>query len=157
MKTYRSIALVLTLVIVSSVAAFAGAPAPTTEKPVPVQEVTPPPPPPPPPPKPVVRPLVISKYNTWGIGLGGNPIIGVVEKDQYGYPHSEYTGPFYGIDWVLGFGMTWYSGSPTADQLSATEDSIRAANPGVANGDVPSLVRRSWATPSAMSVSGPLC
>ena len=40
-----------------------------------------------------------SKHFTAGIGFGGNPMIGFVEKDGFGYPKCEY-----GVTWVLGYG-----------------------------------------------------
>ncbi len=141
MRSVKGLALVLVILFVTSGIAFAGAPAPTTERPIPVEEVAPPPPPPAPT-APIVEPLVITKHNTWGIGLGGNPLVGIVEKDQYGYPHTEYTGPFYGVNCVLGFGMTWYKGQPSAEDLTAAANTAKATNPGISDSDLGAAVRK---------------
>lgn len=141
MKIVKSVLFVLVLLFVFEGAAFAGAPAPITERPIPVEQFTPPPPPPPPP-SAAVKPLVISKHFTWGLGLGGNPIVGIVEKDEYGYSHTEYTAPFYGINWVLGFGVTWYKGQPSPEDISAAVQRIKQSNPAVTDKELPSLVRK---------------
>jgi hypothetical protein len=138
----KKLAMVLTVLFVCQGLAFAGAPAPVMERPVPVEQVTPPPPPPPAPYQEPVRPLIISKYGTWGLGLGGNPMIGVVEKDQYGYPHTEYTGPFYGVNWVFGFGLTTFNGQPTPEQIANAITEIKRADANVADKDIPALVRK---------------
>jgi hypothetical protein len=137
MKLVRAFSLVLVLVFISQVAAFAGAPAPTTERPIPVEQVAPPPPPPPPPPTPKVKPLVISKHFTLGLGLGGNPLIGFVEKDQYNIPRVEY-----GLCTGIGIAMTWFSGLPSAEQINAAAAKVLANNPGVTDKELPSLVRK---------------
>jgi hypothetical protein len=134
-------ALILGILLVASVSAFAGAPAPTTEKPVPVQEVAPTPVAPVAPTPVPVKPLVISKHNTWGLGLGGNPFLGVVEKDQFGYPYSEYTGIGYGVNCVLGFGVTKFSGQPSVEDLNAAANKIKAANPNISDEDLGVKVR----------------
>jgi hypothetical protein len=134
-------ALVLALLLVASFAAYAGAPSPMTERPVPVEEVAPAPVPAAPAAA-AVKPIVISKHDTWGIGLGGNPLVGIVEKDQYGYPYSEYTGMGYGINCVLGFGTTWFSGQPSAADLSRTADKIKAADPRITDEDLGVAVRK---------------
>lgn len=142
MKLVKASGLVLVLVFVFQAAAFAGAPAPTTERPIPVEQVSPPPPPPQAPSAQKVQPLVVSKHFTWGLGLGGNPIIGIVEKDDYGYSYSEYTAPFYGINWALGFGVTWFKGQPSAEDVNAAVAKVKSANPGATAKEIPSLVRK---------------
>lgn len=136
MKIVKSLVLVLVLLFAIEGAAFAGAPAPTTERPVPIERISAPPLPPPPP-TPVVKPLVISKHFTMGLGIGGNPLIGMVEKDQYSYPRTEY-----GLCTGIGFAVTWFSGVPTADQINAAVARIKSGNPGVTDKDLPSLVRK---------------
>jgi hypothetical protein len=136
MKLFRSVAIVFVLMIAIGTVSFAGAPSPTTERPIPVEQVTPPPPPPPPP-APTVKPLVISKHFTLGLGLGGNPLIGFVEKDQYGYPRTEY-----GLCTGIGFAVSWFKGNPSAENISAAENKVRRANPGVDEKQIPSLVRK---------------
>lgn len=77
------------------------------------------------------------KHFTCGIGLGGNPMIGYVEKDGFGYPKCEY-----GFTCVLGFGYTWVSGQPTERQLKDALASISAKKGMLVNEkDLPSLVR----------------
>jgi len=137
MKLVKSVLVVLAVLFVCQISAFAGAPAPTTERPIPVERVAPPPPPPAPPAKAAVNPLVISRHFTLGLGIGGNPLIGFVEKDQYDYPRTEY-----GLCTGIGFAMTWFSGQPTADQINAAVAKIKSGNPGVAEKDIPSLVRK---------------
>lgn len=143
MKLIRISVLILSVVLISSSFAFAGAPAPTSERPYPVdtgkvsQAAAPKAPA-----AGKVSPLVISKHFTWGLGLGGNPILGYVEKDQYGYPRTEYTGPFYGINWVLGFGVTWFKGQPSAEDMNAAAQRIKKADPSVSDQELPSLVRK---------------
>lgn len=63
----------------------------------------------------------VTKHFTCGIGFGGNPLLGFVEKDGFGYPRCEY-----GLTSVLGFGYTWISGQPTEKQLSSALDAIRS-------------------------------
>jgi hypothetical protein len=127
--------LVLVLLMVCSISAFAGAPSPTTERPIPVEQVTPPPPPPAPANE-SVKPLVITNHLTLGLGLGGNPLIGSVAKDEYGYPRTEA-----GLCTGIGFAMTWFKGQPSVEDLRAAEAKVRATNPGIADKDVPSKVR----------------
>ena len=128
--------LVLSLLIIASVSCFAGAPAPTTERPVPVEKVTPPPPPPPAPSTKGGTPLVITRHFTLGLGLGGSPIIGFDDKDNYGYPRDEF-----GLCTGFGFAMTWFKGQPTAEDVNAAEARVKKNNPGIADKDVPSAVR----------------
>ena len=149
MKYVRLLSLILLTVLIYSSFVFAGAPAPTTERPYPVakEKVSQPTakvsqPTAPKAATEKVSPIVISKYFTWGLGLGGNPIIGYVEKDQYGYPRTEYTGPFYGINWVLGFGVTWYKDQPSAEDINAAVQRIKKADPSVSDRELPSLVRK---------------
>jgi len=137
MKLVRAFSLVLVLVFISQVAAFAGAPAPTTERPIPVEQVTPPPTPPSAPAAQKVNPLIVSRHFTLGLGLGGNPLIGFVEKDQYGYPRSEM-----GLCTGIGFAVTWFKGQPSAEDIVAAVGRVKAKNPGVADKDLPSLVRQ---------------
>ncbi len=130
-------ALILGILLIASISAFAGAPAPTTERPVPVEQVTPPPPPPAPAPvKEEVKPLVLTNHFTLGLGWGGNPLIGSVSKDEYGYAYTEA-----GLCTGIGFAMTWFKGQPSVEDLRAAEAKVRASNPGIADKDVPSKVR----------------
>jgi len=79
----------------------------------------------------------INKHLTLGIGLGGNPLIGFVEKDGFGYPKCEY-----GITCVLGYGYTWISGQPTEKQLRSALESIRSKYGAfVEEKKIPSMVR----------------
>jgi len=81
--------------------------------------------------------IKISKHWTVGIGLGGNPLIGIVEKDGFGYPKCEY-----GITCVAGYGYTWVSGQPTEKQLKEALESIRSRYGAfVDEKRIPSLVR----------------
>jgi hypothetical protein len=136
MKSLKFAGLALVLIFVSSSMVFAGAPAPTTEKPVPVEEVTAPPPPPAPV-KETVQPLVISRHLTLGLGIGGNPLIGFSEKDNYGYVYTEA-----GLCTGIGIAMTWFKGQPTAADVYAAEKKVRADNPSALEKDIPSLVRQ---------------
>lgn len=137
MRISRFVIVALALSFVFQVSAFAGAPAPTTERPIPVERVAPPPPPPPPPPAPTVQPVVISKHFTLGLGLGGSPLIGFVDKDNYGIPRDEY-----GLISGIGFGMTWFKDVPTADQINAAVKTVKANNPNISDKDLPSKVRK---------------
>lgn len=144
LKYVRSLSLILLTVLISSSFVFAGAPAPTTERPYPVkteivsQPVAPKAPvAPKTPASEKVSPLIISKHFTWGLGLGGNPLIGFVEKDQYGYPRTEY-----GLCTGIGFAMTWFKGQPSAEEIKAASNKVKANNPGVDDKDIPSLVRK---------------
>ncbi|MFH1709461.1 MAG: hypothetical protein ABH860_00125 [bacterium] len=137
MKFSRCIVSILVLLFISQASAFAGAPAPTTERPIPVERVSAPPTPPSAPAADSVNPLVISKHFTCGIGFGGSPLIGFVEKDPYGYPRTEY-----GLISGIGFGMTWFKGYPSADAINAAVAIVKANNPGVSDKDLPSLVRK---------------
>ena len=77
------------------------------------------------------------KSFTWGIGLGGNPMLGYVEKDGFGYPRCEY-----GITWVMGYGYTWISGQPTENQIKSALDAIRTKKGAfVEEKKIPSMVR----------------
>ncbi len=79
----------------------------------------------------------IEKHFTCGLGLGGNPMFGFVEKDGFGYPQCEY-----GFTWVLGFGYTWVSGQPTERQIKDALEAISVKKGALVNEkDVPSLVR----------------
>ena len=137
MKISRSVLLALSVLFVLQVSAFAGAPAPTTERPIPVEMVEPSPPPPPAPASAAIKPVVISKHFTLGLGLGGSPLIGFVDKDNYGYPRDEY-----GLISGIGFGMTWFKGYPTPEQINAAANTVKANNPGVSDKDLPALVRK---------------
>ena len=117
----KTICFMMLFVFVVSSFAFAGAPKPSRE-PMPVEEVVAPPPPPPAPAKPSAEPIMIKKFSTWGLGLGGNPLFGYVEKDEIAlYPKTEY-----GFTWVLGFGVTWFDGQPSPDKIRAAEQSVMA-------------------------------
>jgi len=137
MKISRSVLLALSVLFVLQVSAFAGAPAPTMERPIPVERVAPPPPPPAAPAQASGMPVVISKHFTLGLGLGGSPLIGFVEKDNYGYPRTEY-----GLISGIGFGMTWFKGFPTPEQINAASKTVKANNPGVSDKELPALVRK---------------
>ena len=140
MKYARLLSLILLTGLIYSSFAFAGAPAPTREKPSPVytERVSQPVAPKAPAPEKVsVSPLVISKHFTWGLGLGGNPLVGFVEKDQYGYPRTEY-----GLCTGIGFAMTWFKGQPSAEDIRAALKRVKTKNPGAADKDIPSLVRK---------------
>lgn len=79
----------------------------------------------------------VKKHLTLGLGFGGNPMIGYVEKDGFGYPKCEY-----GFTWVLGFGYTWVSGQPSETQLKSALDAIRTKyGASVDEKKLPSLVR----------------
>jgi hypothetical protein len=138
MRSSKYIFMALVLVFVCQASAFAGAPAPTTEKPIPIEQVTPPPAPAPvPQPAPeTAKPLVISKHFTLGLGIGGSPIIGFVEKDDYGYPRTEY-----GLISGIGFGMTWFKGNPSAEDINAAVKTVKKNNPSISDADLPSAVR----------------
>ena len=137
MKISRSVLLALSILFVLQVSAFAGAPAPTMERPIPVERVAPPPPPPAAPAQTSGMPVVISKHFTLGLGLGGSPLIGFVEKDNYGYPRTEY-----GLISGIGFGMTWFKGFPTPEQINSAVKTVKANNPGVSDKELPALVRK---------------
>ena len=137
MKISRSVLLVLSVLFVLQVSAFAGAPAPTMERPIPVERVAPPPTTPAAPAQTSGMPVVISKHFTLGLGLGGSPLIGFVDKDNYGYPRDEY-----GLISGIGFGMTWFKGYPTPEQINAAVKTVKSNNPGVTDKDLPSLVRK---------------
>jgi len=80
----------------------------------------------------------IDRHLTLGLGLGGNPMVGYVEKDGFGYPRDEF-----GFTWCLGFGYTWFSGQPTEKQIRQALDSIRGKQGTFVNEkDIPSLVRQ---------------
>jgi hypothetical protein len=136
MKTAKFVLMALVLVFVCQASAFAGAPAPTTERPIPVERVTPPPTPPVQPVQETAKPLVISKHFTLGLGIGGSPLIGFVEKDDYGYPRTEY-----GLISGIGFGMTWFKGNPSAEEINAAVKSVKTKNPSISDADLPSAVR----------------
>ncbi len=80
----------------------------------------------------------VQEHFTLGLGLGGNPMIGYVEKDGFGYPRSEY-----GFTWCLGFGYTWVTGQPTEKQLNEALEFIRSKQGMfVDEKELPSLVRQ---------------
>jgi hypothetical protein len=81
--------------------------------------------------------LVISKHFTCGLGLGGSPLLGFVEKDNYGYPRTEY-----GLISGIGFGMTWFKGNPSAENINAAVKRVKANNPAISDADLPSAVRK---------------
>jgi hypothetical protein len=62
----------------------------------------------------------VSRHFTCGLGFGGSPMLGFVEKDGFGYPKCEY-----GVTWVLGYGYTWISGQPTEKQIKSAIEAIR--------------------------------
>lgn len=79
----------------------------------------------------------VNQHWTVGIGLGGNPLIGIVEKDGFGYPKCEY-----GVTCVLGYGFTWISGQPSKDQIKSAIESIKSKNGNfVDEKKLPSMVR----------------
>ena len=120
------------------VSAFAGAPAPTTERPT-VEQVISLPPPPPAPVEPsygAANPSIISKHFTLGLGYGGSPLIGFVEKDGIGYPRVEY-----GLISGIGFGYTWFSGYPSVDAMKAAIKAVKQNDPNISESDIPSKVR----------------
>ncbi len=79
----------------------------------------------------------VAKHFTLGIGWGGNPMIGYVEKDGFGYPKCEY-----GVNTLLGIGVTWFSGQPTEAQIKEALARVRSEKGAyVKEKDVPSLVR----------------
>ena len=79
----------------------------------------------------------VEDHFTCGLGLGGNPMLGYVEKDGFGYPKCEY-----GFTWVFGFGYTWISGQPTEKQLKDALEAVSVKNGALVNkNDIPSLVR----------------
>jgi len=111
----KKTALVLTLLAILSGASFAGGPVNTPS----IEELKKP--------KMVAVEYVydsmskVKKHFTCGLGFGGNPEVGYVEKDGFGYPKCEY-----GITWVLGYGYTWVSGQPTARQIQNALEAIRS-------------------------------
>lgn len=116
----KLVCMLVLLAFVFSGFAFAGAPKPIGEKPIPVEKevmpITPQPP------KAAAEPLVINKYGTRGLGLGGNPMFGTVEKDEIAlYPQTEY-----GFTWVLGYGVTWFNGQPTAAEIRAAAATVKS-------------------------------
>jgi len=143
MKLSKYIFMVLVLMFSLQASAFAGAPAPTTERPIPVEKVTPAPAPArvsqpaPETAKPlIVNSIEVSKHFTCGLGLGGSPLIGFVEKDNYGYPRTEY-----GLISGIGFGMTWFKGNPSQYDINAAVKSVKTRNPDISDADLPSAVR----------------
>lgn len=132
MRLAKGIVFALVIFFAFGTSAFAGAPAPTTERPIPVEKVTPPPPPPPV----SISPIVISKHFTLGLGFGGSPLIGFVDKDNYGYPRDEY-----GLISGIGFGYTWFNGYPTPAAVYSAVKSVKAKNPNISDKDLPSKVR----------------
>ena len=82
--------------------------------------------------------MATSKHWTVGIGLGGNSLIGMVEKTALGYPIGEFSY----LNCVMGLSYTWYSGQPTKAQVKAALDSVKDKNGAFVNEkDLPSLVR----------------
>lgn len=134
----KKIVLILTLMAVLPIKSFAGGPVPTLRlENVKITEVA------------TEKPKMVAvefafddlakikKHFTVGIGLGGNPLIGLVEKDGFGYPKCEY-----GVTCVAGYGYTWISGQPTEKQLKAALEAIRSKNGAfVDEKNIPSLVR----------------
>jgi hypothetical protein len=79
----------------------------------------------------------VKKHFTVGLGFGGNPLIGFVEKDGFGYPKCEY-----GVTCVAGYGYTWISGQPTEKQIKNALEAIRSKNGAfVDEKKIPSMVR----------------
>jgi hypothetical protein len=79
----------------------------------------------------------VNRHFTAGLGLGGNPLIGFVEKDGFGYPKCEY-----GITCVAGYGYTWISGQPTEKQIRSALDAIRSKKGAFVDvKKIPSMVR----------------
>jgi hypothetical protein len=79
----------------------------------------------------------VKKHFTVGLGFGGNPLIGFVEKDGFGYPKCEY-----GVTCVAGYGYTWISGQPTEKQIKNALEAIRSKNGAFADAKkLPSMVR----------------
>jgi hypothetical protein len=132
MRLTKGIVFALVIFFAFGTSAFAGAPAPTTERAIPVEQVAPPPPPP----TVTAKPVVISKHFTLGLGIGGSPLIGFVEKDNYGYPRTEY-----GLISGIGFGVTWFSGYPTPAEIYSAVKAVKAKNPNISDEDIPAKVR----------------
>jgi hypothetical protein len=79
----------------------------------------------------------VQRHFTVGLGFGGNPLIGFVEKDGFGYPRYEY-----GVTCVAGYGYTWISGQPTEKQIKNALEAIRSRNGAfVDEKKIPSMVR----------------
>ncbi len=132
MRLTKSVVFALVVFFAFGTSAFAGAPAPTTEKPIPVEQVAPPPPPP----TVTVKPVVVSRHFTLGLGIGGSPIIGFVDKDNYGYPRDEF-----GLISGIGVGMTWFKGYPEPAEIEAAVRAVKEKDPGISDEDLPSKVR----------------
>ena len=134
----KKIVMILTLIAVFPVISFAGGPVSTLKlENVKITEV------------PAEKPKMVAveyafddlakvqKHFTVGLGLGGNPLVGFVEKDGFGYPRCEY-----GVTCVAGYGYTWISGQPTEKQLKNALESIRSKNGAfVDEKKIPSMVR----------------
>lgn len=79
----------------------------------------------------------LNNHFTAGLGIGGNPMLGVVEKDGFGYPKAEY-----GFTWNLGFGYTWISGQPTEKDIKNALESIKSKFGAQVNEkELPAMVR----------------
>jgi hypothetical protein len=134
MKIAKFVLMAAVLVSVFGVAAFAGAPAPTTERPQAEQAA--PAPAPAEPGMGTADPSVISRHFTLGLGFGGSPLIGFVDKDGICYPRDEY-----GLISGIGFGFTWFSGYPSIADMKAAVRSVKRNNPGISESDIPTKAR----------------
>ncbi len=134
MKIAKYVLMATVFVSLFGMAAFAGAPAPTTEKPK--AEVVTPPTPPAEPALGAADPSVITNHFTIGLGFGGSPLIGFVDKDGIDFPRDEY-----GLISGIGFGYTWFSGYPSVADMKAAVIAVKKNNPGISDSDVPTQAR----------------
>ncbi|MBU0573807.1 MAG: hypothetical protein ABIJ26_08380 [Candidatus Margulisiibacteriota bacterium] len=65
--------------------------------------------------------MLESSRFTFGLGMAGNPFLGVVTKNGFGYPVSEA-----GLSNWLGFSYTWISGQPTQAEIEEAVKTIVA-------------------------------
>ena len=58
---------------------------------------------------------------TFGLGMAGNPFLGAVNKDGFGYPKNEL-----GLSNWLGFSYTWIYGAPSEEEINDAFKQIKA-------------------------------
>lgn len=82
--------------------------------------------------------LADENHFTFGpIGYSGNPFLGVMTKNGYGYPKSEF-----GLTNWLGFGYTWIFGIPSDEEILDAVIKVKAEyGEDVKGYELPKLVR----------------
>jgi len=79
-----------------------------------------------------------STHFTFGLGMAGNPFLGAVNKDGFGYPKNEL-----GLSNWLGFSYTWIHGVPSEEEIDDAFKQVKAeyGKDNIRSYEIPRLVK----------------